>query len=90
MPVPKLLDEAASRMQEAAQRIDQARSGRTSAKRQREWLEALTDFALALADVQRFSSESIHEKLHELAGHVGLKKFPAELLPGTANSDRRQ
>jgi hypothetical protein len=81
MPVPRLLDEAASRMLEASRRIEQACIQAASAKGQRKWLAALTDFVLALADVQRFSSESIHEKLHELAGRTGLKKFPAERLP---------
>jgi hypothetical protein len=39
------------------------------------WLEALTAYCEALADIQTYNNESIHEKLHELAGRVGLKKF---------------
>ena len=78
MPVPRLLDEAASRMETASRRVEEARARRASAKREREWLEALTDFVVALADVQRFSNESVHEKLHELAARIGVKKFPAE------------
>jgi hypothetical protein len=74
VPVPRLLDEAASRMEAASRRIEEARGGRAS--EEREWLEALTEFVLALADVQRFSNESVHEKLHELAARSGMKKFP--------------
>lgn len=76
MPVPRLLAEAASRMEAASRRIEEARGGR--ANTEREWLEALTDLVLATADVQRFSNESVHEKLHELAARIGVKKFPAE------------
>lgn len=89
MPVPRLLDEAASRMEAASRRIEETRARRASAKREREWLAALTDFVVALADVQRFSNESVHEKLHELAAHIGVKKFPAE-RPAPPDTSRGQ
>jgi hypothetical protein len=41
-------------------------------------LAALTDYAEALKDIQEYSNESVHEKLHQLAGRVGLRKFPGE------------
>jgi hypothetical protein len=32
------------------------------------WLAALTDYCQALSDIQRLNNESIHEKLHAIAG----------------------
>ena len=31
-----------------------------------------------LSEVQAYCNESVHEKLHELAGRIGLRKFPAD------------
>jgi hypothetical protein len=77
MTVPKHLDEAAAKMKEATFRIDQARQGPLTCENQKVWLEALTDYCLALSEVQAHCNESVHEKLHELAGRIGLRKFPA-------------
>ena len=76
LAVPEHLKEAAQRLEAAAYRIDQAREQPLTPESQREWLEGLTEFCLALSDVQEFSNESIHEKLHELAGTLG----PEDLL----------
>jgi hypothetical protein len=86
MALPRLLEEAASRMQEASLRMERAREKRATVKSNQDWLVALTDYAIALGDVQRFANESVHEKLHELAGHVGLKSFPSDRVPSTGNS----
>jgi hypothetical protein len=67
MTLRKHLDESVARMKEASARIEEARARPTSLEMMREWLAALSDFCVALSDVQSFNSESIHEKLHELA-----------------------
>ncbi len=77
MTVPKHLEAAAARLKEAEFRIDEARRGPVTCENQKVWLEALTDYCVALSEVQAYCNESVHEKLHELAGRVGLRKFPA-------------
>jgi hypothetical protein len=63
-------------MKDAARRIEQARAKPASVELQQEWLTALTDYATALSDIQEFNNESVHEKLHVLAGRTGLRQFP--------------
>jgi hypothetical protein len=75
MSLPKHLEEAVSRLDAASWRIDQARKKSLSMESLQEWLIALTDFSSALSETEQLNNESIHEKLHELAGRVGLKKF---------------
>ena len=77
MTVPNHLEEAAARMKEAAFRIEEARQRPATCENQKVWLEALTDYCVALSEVQAYCNESVHEKLHELAGRTGLRKFPA-------------
>jgi hypothetical protein len=77
MTVPKHLETAVAKLKEAEFRIDEARQGAVTCENQKLWLEALTDYSQALAEVQAYCNESIHEKLHELAGRIGLRKFPA-------------
>lgn len=72
MALSKLLDEAASRLEEATFRIDEARGKPFDVQCAREWLAALTDYCVALSDIQRLNNESIHEKLHAIAGHLKL------------------
>lgn len=81
MPVPKHLDEAASRLEGAAIRIERARSAPTSLDSLREWLEAITEYADALSDLHRFTNESVHEKLHELAARLNV----GDVLGGSAS-----
>ena len=71
MTIPKQLDDAASRLTDATWRIDEAKRKSLSLQTQNEWLQALTDYTFALSDVQKANNESIHEKLHALAGRVG-------------------
>ena len=40
----------------------------------REWMAALTDYCRALSDIQRVNSQSIHEKLHAIAGLLGVER----------------
>jgi hypothetical protein len=76
MSVPKHLEEAAAKLKEAAFRIEEARKGPVTCENQNIWLAALTDYCAALSDIQTYNNESVHEKLHELAGRTGLRKFP--------------
>lgn len=76
MPVPRHLDEAVTRLNEARTRIDSARERPLSLESMQEWLGALTDFALAQSEIQMYNNESVHEKLHEIAGRVRLPEFP--------------
>lgn len=76
MTLPKHLNEAADRLKEAAARIETARAKPSSLEALREWLTAATDFSAALSEIQMFSNESIHEKLHELAARLRLGDFP--------------
>jgi hypothetical protein len=39
--------------------------------------EALTEFTAARPDIQGVNNGSAHEKLHALAAHMGLKRFPS-------------
>jgi hypothetical protein len=73
MTLSKHLEEAAARLKDATWRIDQAREAPLSLESLRDWLLALTDYSMALSDIQRFNNESIHEKLHELAGRRSFK-----------------
>ncbi len=76
MPVSKHLDEAAAKLNDALLRIDEARVGQATPDHQQRWLEALTECCRALAEIQSYNNESVHEKLHLLAGKIGLRKFP--------------
>ncbi len=84
MAVPKHLEEAAKKLDAAMYRIDQAREQPFGPESQREWLEGLTEFCFALSDIQEFNNESVHEKLHELAGNLG----PERILLGKSRSGR--
>ena len=76
MSLPKHLEDAVARLKEALFRIEQARAKPLTLENQRDWLNALTDFSLALSDIHEYNNESIHEKLHEIAGRLGMKRFP--------------
>jgi hypothetical protein len=78
MALPRHVDDAADRLHEAFARIEAARAGPTTPESLREWLNALTDYAQALMDLHEFTNESVHEKLHVLAGLLNLKSFPEE------------
>jgi hypothetical protein len=75
MTVSRHVEEAAGKLKEAQRQIALAREGPVTCENQQIWLEALTAYCQALADIHTFNNESIHEKLHELAGLLGLRKF---------------
>lgn len=77
MTVSRLVEEAAGRLKAASIQIAQAREGPATCENQAVWLEGLTAYCQALADIQAYNNESIHEKLHELAGKTGMRKFPS-------------
>lgn len=72
MSLGKHLEQAISRLDEAAFHIDEARKKPLSLESQRDWLGALTDYCAAANDVQRYANESVHEKLHAIAGRLGV------------------
>lgn len=76
MSVSKHLEEAAAKLKDASLRIEGARVGPVNCENQQRWLEALTDYCQALGEIQSYNNESVHEKLHSLAGRIGLRKFP--------------
>ncbi len=78
MTVPRHLEDAAARLKTASARINEAKRGPITCENQQVWLEALTDYCEALAEIHSYNNESVHEKLHELAGRIGLKKFASE------------
>lgn len=88
MTIPKRLEDAASRLEDASWRIDLARKKAVSQESQQEWLGALTDYAQALAVVEQANNESVHEKLHQLAGHVHQEELRAPILKGRGASRR--
>lgn len=75
MSLAKHLEAAAEKLKDAESRMGAARNKASSPEDLRLWLVALSDFCLALSDIQRFNNESVHEKLHELAERLGIKKF---------------
>ena len=76
MTLRKLVEGATERLSEANARIERAKEGPLDAERTKEWLEALTQYVTALGEIHTLTNESVHEKLHELAGRAGLKHFP--------------
>jgi hypothetical protein len=75
MSLAEHLNEAAARLKDASQRIEAARAKPATPDNLAGWVGALSDFVLALSDIQMYNNESVHEKLHELRERVGLKKF---------------
>jgi hypothetical protein len=73
MTLAKHLDDAVTRMKNASTRIEQARQEPASDESLRYWLIALSDFCVALSDIQAFNNESVHEKLRELAERTHVK-----------------
>lgn len=89
MTIPKRLEDAASRLEDASWRIDLARKKTVSKESQQEWLSALTDYTLALAVIEQANNESVHEKLHQIAGHVHQEEFRAPILKGRGAARRQ-
>ena len=76
MTVSRHVEEAAEKLQEAQRQIALAREGPPTSDNLKVWLEALTAYCKALADIQAYNNESVHEKLHAWAGRMGLRNFP--------------
>ena len=75
MALPRLVDQAGARLEDAARRLAECRAASPSSENQKQWMIALTDYVLALTELHQFTNESVHEKLHQLAGFSGLKTF---------------
>ena len=58
MAVPQHLEDAVNRLKDASRRIDQARPKASTIEHLREGLVALTDFPVALSDIQRYNNEA--------------------------------
>jgi hypothetical protein len=67
MAMTKTMEAAANKMEAASTRMRELREGPFTPGNLKDWLEALTDYALALGEVQEYSQQSIHEKLQALA-----------------------
>lgn len=76
MTVSRHVEEAAEKLREAQRQIALAREAPPTSENLKVWLEALTAYCEALADIQAYNNESVHEKLHALAGRMGLRNFP--------------
>ena len=76
MTLPKHLDEAVAKLEQASYQIEQARAKSLTLDSVQEWLEGLTGYVMAVTEIQQLNNESVHEKLHDLAGRVGLRQFP--------------
>jgi hypothetical protein len=76
MTVPKHLEAAVARLEAAQTRIDEVRAKPPTLENLKVWLEALTDATRAMSDIQSFSNESVHEKLHTLAGRMAVTGPP--------------
>ncbi|HLK10774.1 MAG TPA: hypothetical protein VKW76_05300 [Candidatus Binatia bacterium] len=74
MSLPKHLEEAARRLEDASSRIEAARAKPPTPASLQDWLVALTEYCTALSDIQRLDNESIHEKLHAIAGRLGVER----------------
>jgi hypothetical protein len=81
MSVPQQLEKAATRLEEAASRIEIARASPQGPETLYEWLDALTAYVEALSDMHRFTNESIHEKLHELAARLRVEHPRRSVTP---------
>jgi hypothetical protein len=71
MSLKKHLEKAADRLEEAAVRLQGAREEPATLESLAARLDALTEYALALADIHAFNNESIHEKLQDLSSRIG-------------------
>lgn len=72
MSLAKLIENAAERLHVASVRIADARMKPATPANLAEWLEALTDFSLALSDIATYNNESVHEKIQEISRRAKL------------------
>ena len=76
MSLKQVLESATAKLEESSARMQQARAEPATVENLRIWLDTLTDYTTAMAEIQSYNNESVHEKLHELAGKIGLRQFP--------------
>lgn len=67
MSLGKHLDDAAIRLEDAHRRVSRYREQQPSHEHLRSWLVALTDYAEALHDLQRYSDEAAVEQVQQLS-----------------------
>ena len=72
MTTGRLLEEAVARYEDARRTIEILRAEPAKHRDLEAWLAALTDMVQAHSEVQRLNNESVHEKLHRLAGRQSL------------------
>lgn len=77
MALPKHLENAVARLEQASSRMEVASKAPLTLESLRDWIAALTDYARSSVEIQELNNESVHEKLHELAGRIGLRQFPS-------------
>lgn len=82
MTVSEHLVDAARRLELAEKQIVLAKDDSATLENHHRWLSALTEYVIALSDVQRFTNESVHEKLHDFADRWRVPTFPAGEAPG--------
>jgi hypothetical protein len=73
MSLPRHLEKAAERLEQARFRIEDARAALPTLASLQAWLGALTEYCEASSDIQRLANESIHEKLDAIAGRLGIE-----------------
>lgn len=68
MSLQEHIDSALDKLERANRRLEQARQGEAL----RPWLEALTDYVLALSDVAALDRESLDETLNRITARLGM------------------
>lgn len=71
MAITAHLEQAAERLELAQLKLSHFRESPSTPANTRRWLEALTDYAQALGEVQAFSQEAIDERLQALERRLG-------------------
>jgi hypothetical protein len=72
MSLKKLIASAAQRMEVATAKITETRNLPPTQANLVEWMEALTDYTLALTDLVTYNNESAHEKIQEISARTKL------------------
>lgn len=67
MSTPLLIDTAASKLEAAAQRLHELRHRPRRPGQLIEWMNALTEYSLALAEVHQQTKLALHEQLQLLS-----------------------
>jgi hypothetical protein len=66
MATTQLMRSAAERMEQAEKKLREVRESSFTPSALKEWLETLTDYVLAMAEVQEYGQQSVHEKLQAM------------------------